>query len=123
METFFYWVDICEHLKILFFVATIIAVISLFAIFISLLTEYEDYDEIPKKSWQIKIYKPIIVILLISSFGAIFIPSKKTLYLMKGVGLVEEIMQDEKVKQLPDKTIDYLNALLDKELKKNKKEE
>ena len=123
METFFYWVEICEDLKILFLLVTIIAGTSLLAIFVSLLAEYADYDEISKKSWQIKIYKTVIVILLISSLGAIFIPSKKTLYLMKGVGLVEEIMQDEKVKQLPDKTIDYLNALLDKELEKNKKEE
>lgn len=42
-----------------------------------------------------------------------FIPSKKSMYLMAGAHIIEQIDND-KLKQLPEKTADVLNKTLDK---------
>lgn len=58
-----------------------------------------------------KIFKRSAVVLAISILGIIIIPSKQDMMLIYGVGTTLDYLQDnEKVRQLPDKCVDALDA-------------
>ena len=66
----------------------------------------------------------LISLLLLSTLKAV-IPSKNTIYLMAGGKLVDMTIENNpQIKEIPGKTIDLLNAWLEKEISNidNKKE-
>lgn len=60
-----------------------------------------------------KTFKYGIIFCLICAFIFVFIPSKKSMYLMAGAHIIEQI-DNNKLQQLPEKTVDVLNNALDK---------
>ena len=110
MEKFFYFASVFGGLKNVLIFALIICCIV--AITYGIMYA-EDRDKDDKKS-----SKKYFIIALILSVIVIFVPGKKTYILMTGGKLVDELIEgNEKVKELPSKTIDLLDAELEKLLK------
>ena len=70
-------------------------------------------DDIEQNKTNIKWLRNAFIVLFVCLSGTLFIPDKKDMLLIYGVGPIYDYVQDnDKVKQLPDKCIDYLDALV-----------
>lgn len=114
----FYWMDVCENLKILFCFFLIISICALLG-FILFWTFSDDpwKSEEDKEKLAIKCKKWIIslsIVLIVSTLSLIFIPSKETMYTMLIVNnLTEDNLSKgkEEVKEFIDYTIEKLNEV------------
>lgn len=92
-----------------------ISFISGLFLVISMLGKTMIMDDFNIKSW-IKILLPIFI------FGLsiiLFVPSRKDLYLIYGIGtMIEYARQNDKMQEIPDKAIDALIKYLEGEEKK-----
>lgn len=67
------------------------------------------------KEFAKKALKTIVIIASACLLAGAFLPTKKDMYIIYGVGSVVDYLQEnEEAKQLPDKTIKALNAFADK---------
>ena len=108
----------CEFLIIAFSVVYIIMLLFL-PLVIEKYEDYTYYKEETKKRYK-KYFKRFCYFLLCILVGFLFIPSKKQLYEIYGVGTVIDYVQsNEKAKQLPDKAIEALTLYLDEKTKEN----
>lgn len=84
--------------------------------------EYDFKEKIKTlKLWR-KWFYPTLIATVICVIGAIFTPTKKDLLLIYGVGsTIDYVKENENAKQLPDKTIQVLDKVLDEYLNKDKK--
>lgn len=103
------------------FVSTIFATFSLALTAILGVTILTVGFEVETNNVIKKWIKRLLVVFGISLFLAIFIPSKKDMYLMFGLGSTIDYIQDsDKVKELPDKTVTLINQTLDKLIEEGK---
>ncbi len=80
----------------------------------------EDWDDITNKVKQH--YKKVLLPLIISGLGLLFIPTQKEMYLIYGLGgTIDYIKSNDKAKQLPDKVIDAVDKYLENITKEEKK--
>ena len=118
-----YWLQRIGNISDAFTVAfwLTLVVIAFFAIAFPIFAEDWD-DEVKEllKKWA----RRIIIPLCISGIGCIFIPSKKELYAIYGLGgTIDYIKSNDKAKQLPDKVVDALTRYVDSiEADKKKKD-
>lgn len=104
-----YWItrlgflhDLLGGIIVTSFVGSIIAIVGKFA-----------------SDWDIKYAKRFLVAFAISSIAAIFVPSKKDLLLIYGLGgTIDYIQSNDKAKELPDKCVELLSEWMENE--KNK---
>lgn len=125
MENFFYYAEICESLNNLFLTFIIFSI--LLSIAYSIASQvFSEEGANAENAVIVKNIRKWLKRFIISSFISIFLyivmPSKQTLYLMKGFGIIEKTLNDSTAKHLPSKTIELLNEYLDKELELLKKE-
>lgn len=121
MENFFYYAEICESLNDLWLIFVILGLSLSFGFFIARLVDTVEKDEdVMRVKKTIKWFKVFIISSSISIILYIVTPTKETLYLMKGFGIIENTLNDSTAKHLPSKTIELLNEYLDNELKKFK---
>ncbi len=82
----------------------------------------EDYTEGDKKAFkQVSKYSTIFEIIFI--LAALILPSKETYLLMMGGRVVDLTIEDNpQIKEIPEKTIDLLNAWIEEETKNIKEE-
>ena len=103
------------------FASTILAVSSLALTAILGVAILTDSFEVESNNVMKKWIKRLLVIFCISLVLAIFIPSKRDLYLMYGLGsTIDYIKDSDKVKELPDKTVTLINQTLDKLIEEGK---
>lgn len=101
-------------------ISVVIAMLSLVAFCILLVALTEYHGEETKNAIR-KWIKRVVVICGISIVLVIFIPSKKDMYIMFGLGSAIDYIQDsDKAKELPEKTITLINQTLDKLIEENK---
>lgn len=112
METYFYFAELCDTFSNLFLILGSVAFIINI---ILVLIQFDDCDEEQRKR-LVKNFKKTLIISSIVIFLGILIPSKKTMYLMKGFGVIEEAQKD--TTSITHKTILLLNKYLDEELDK-----
>lgn len=111
-----YWITRCEAIVA---ISIIVATCS-FIVFCVALIEYYADDE---KTISANLIKKVTPILVISSLLTVFVPTKKDLLLIYGVGCtIDYIKSNDTAKQLPDKCIKALDAWV-KSLNKEKKGE
>ena len=71
-----------------------------------------------------KAFKGLIIVLVFSGLGAIFIPSKKDLLLIYGLGsTIDYVKSNDKAKELPDKVVDALTRYVDTIAKEEQEQE
>lgn len=104
MEWIFYWAEVLGGLKI-----SLIALSSVFCVIAGLynIAMRDGYDPnlIPLK-W--------FVIAIISLVIGLFLPCKKTVYIMGGIEIVEHVAANEEVKNISESTLDIINLYLEK---------
>lgn len=104
------------------FVSTIFAIFSIALTAILVVAKLTDSFEVETNNVLKKWIKRLLVISCISLVLAVFIPSKRDLYLMYGLGsTIDYIKDSDKVKKLPDKTVTLINQTLDKLIEEQKK--
>ena len=114
-----YWITVLGNLS---FVVGLFALILTFALLVicigyAVMTGNDEYNIIGRKKLN-HIIKILIIPYIICLLLSIFIPSKKELLVIYGIGgTIDYIQQNQEVNQLPDKYIKVLNKWADKELK------
>ena len=110
-----YWINVLDNINFLFIFIFIISLILSVAIFpVNLIyttdeiSETLDYKRFTKtKHWA-------YTLLIISTLGITFIPSKRELYIIYGVGGTIDYLKDNPTaKELPDKCIKALDTWVD----------
>jgi predicted transporter len=124
MEKMFYLAELIGNLNK---VCTILAIIFSMAMAIGWIgrvisTVGEDYTEGDKKAFkQVSKYSTLFGILFI--LAALILPSKNTYLLMMGGRVVDMTVENNpQIKEIPEKTIDLLNAWIEEETKNIKEE-
>ena len=113
-----YWISVLGNLGILF---TILAVFIFFSAIILVIFYFSTEDD---EDYQIlrKYFPRCLVIGLICLIISIFLPSKKDLYIIYGVGsTIDYIKENPDAQKLPDKTIQVLNKMADDYINKEEK--
>lgn len=116
-----YWITICGNLNLTLWIIFGLSLVGLITVIICLCDCYGCDEEEDRKAIKfIKIFTATAVFCL---FVVSFVPSKKDMYMIYGVGSVIDYYQDsDEAKRLPDKTIKILNKLCDKYIKEEEKQ-
>ena len=109
-----YWITRLDGIKFFLFILSVMAAATILAILITTDTD-EDNKKRPKGLLSIS-----GIIMIISIIAWLFTPSSRDMLLIYGVGgTVEYLKDNETAKQLPDKSIEALDKLLDEYLNEN----
>lgn len=111
-----YWITRLDSILVSFFIiALITGMFGVIILIISIIEYVQDkLDEIPLK----KVWIGLISTCVISSFIMIFTPSTKDMYMIYGIGgSIDYLKENETVKQLPDKCINFIDKWVDENLK------
>lgn len=111
-----YWLTRLDYINNFFTVMIIVGVITSMVLIIICSIMYLNEDFVPSKLKNISIYTLIITIIL--SITSIFIPTTKDAYMIYGIGgSIDYLRENETVKQLPDKCINFIDKWVDENLK------
>lgn len=117
-----YWINTLGNLSdALCFSFAILAFISIFLVMYRLIgIDDDNKDEI--KKWN-RISKITIICFIVIGIICVFVPSKRDLYIIYGVGgTVDYLKSNEAAKHLPDKYIKILDKWADEQLNDANKE-
>lgn len=119
-----YWITRLDTLCIL---SLIFMVASAFAFIAASVNYGINNDVYGKESDEAKSSKrwirPFFTIMIITLPFVLFVPSEKDMYKIIGIGgTYDYLKENEKAKQLPDKVINALDKLIDKQNEKLEKE-
>jgi len=111
-----YFIDVIENLACL---SLITFVIAAFVAFISGMT-------LATTTWrdceaELKMFKTSSIIILITAFLMVFLPAKKTMYLMVGAYAVERVVETPEAKEFGSKLLTVVNSKLDEMIEKENK--
>lgn len=110
-----YWISVLDNINFLFVFIFIASLLFSVAIFLVNLTcmPYEISETLDYKRF-IKIKNLAYIILIISTLVITFVPSKRELYIIYGVGGTIDYLKDNPTaKELPDKCIKALDTWVD----------
>ena len=121
MVNFFYWLQVVDGLKTLSLVVFIIATIGL--IIIGSYWGIGGFDEDEDEPTE-KIFKCSLIAMGISGLILMFVPSKTTLLYMAGGKIAEDFIENnEKVKELPNKTVELIYSELERLTEREKEKD
>ena len=109
-----YGIDVLSNLSVLAFITFIISAIVLFIMLMGCGENNWRYDE------QNKLFKKAFIVILSVSTLMVFIPDKKTMYLMVGAYATEKIVETPEAKEFGNKLLNVVNNKLDKMLEDEK---
>ena len=120
-----YWLNVlgnlngfCRFFLVLSIIAFVVCVIFYFV------SQDEDLYSLTSKSIAKFIRFTLLPILIISTIGNTFIPDKKTLYVIYGIGGTLDYLKENKTaKQIPDKAILALDKFLNEQIGDNDNKE
>lgn len=107
MEWIFYWAEVLNGAKLFFCIGSAIAIVfmSIYNIVEADSCYGSEPNYCPKWFFALFIFMFLI---------GIFIPSKKTVYTMTGVHIIETVADNEEVKSATENTLDIINLYLEK---------
>ena len=120
-----YWLTRIGKLGDMFNAAVImcIVILVLVLIFIPLIYDFCEYNDLHKK-FVLRTIKGFLIGFTFCFLGHVFTPSSKEMLAIYGLGTtIDYIKGNNKVKQLPDKVVDALTRYVDTIAKENEKEE
>jgi len=107
-----YFISVLSNLGSFF---CILAIVSSFILLIAVLAYFGyigDIDEVKNKI--VSVIKPVAIVTILCALLSVFIPSKKDLYTICGLGpTIDYIKKDDVAKKLPEKAIKALDLYLD----------
>ena len=105
----FYWIDVMDKLQNLFFVVLVLSLTAAFGFFLMWVNEAEELEDMSKETFH-KILITLIIVMVISLNGVIFIPSKNCMYKM----LITKYTTSKTLKILDNKVKEYIKILKEK---------
>lgn len=111
-----YWLTRLDSIICFFFVIALITGMSGVIMLVISIVDYtqDELDKIPYK----KVWIGLISTCIISSFILLLTPSTKDMYMIYGIGgSIDYLRENETVKQLPDKCINFIDKWVDENLK------
>lgn len=110
-----YWISVLDNISFLFaliFISSLI--VSIICALVNLTCDADEISEILYYKRFIKIKNWTYTLLIISTLVIIFVPSKRQLYIIYGVGGTIDYLKDNPTaKELPDKCIKALDTWVD----------
>jgi FtsH-binding integral membrane protein len=105
-----YWINVLGNLSTIAIVTLIIGIVFLVLSIVAYI--FEDFSDDREK--HLKLIKIASISVLISALLSVFIPDRKELYIIYGIGgTIDYIKNNDSAKQIPDKCIDVINKYLD----------
>jgi len=118
-----YWLTRVGELDMVFGTMWILAIVAFVIMLVALPIFGEDWNDEFKnmlKKWAVR----MAVLFCIGIIGDAFVPSKKDVLLIYGLGTtIDYVKSNDKAKQLPDKAVDALTRYLDEISKDEDKKE
>jgi hypothetical protein len=109
-----YGIDVLSNLGCLAFIILVVASIASFVFTLA----YAEYDGGEEEATKIK---KALAVALSAAFLLVFIPDKKTMYLMVGAYATEKIVETPEAKEFGSKLLNAVNHKLDKILEEEDK--
>lgn len=110
-----YWISVLGSLNVWAWLIAIVSFILVVVFVILYLCHENDQYSDPRPETLKKLFKRMAAVLAVSSVVSSLIPSTESMYVIYGVGtVVDYIQENPEAKQLPDKTVKFLNAVADK---------
>lgn len=110
-----YWINVLDNISFLFvliFISSLI--VSIICALVNLTCDADEISETLNYKRFIKIKNWTYTLLIISTLVIIFVPSKRQLYIIYGVGGTIDYLKDNPTaKELPDKCIKALDTWVD----------
>lgn len=110
-----YWINVLDNISFLFaliFISSLI--VSIICALVNLTCDADEISETLNYKRFIKIKNWTYTLLIISTLVIIFVPSKRQLYIIYGVGGTIDYLKDNPTaKELPDKFIKALDTCVD----------
>lgn len=123
MENLGLFIYLCSIVNGILVIAAIGAGASFMAILLCLIMAEDEYDA-PSKHKYYKWCKKYAIVLVALCLMLLFIPSKQTCYQIFGVTKAVELYRSsESLQQLPEKSIEALNRILDSIAPEEEKED
>ena len=117
-----YWFSVLDGFKdvcIAAMVILIVIVVVLLIKYIVMTVENEDENNRTKIG---KMTFKMFAALCVTSLFVIFVPSKDDMYVIYGVGkTIDYLKENPDAKKLPDKTVEFLNVVMDEYIDEHKK--
>lgn len=110
-----YWINVLNNINVLFaliFISSLI--VSIICALVNLTCDADEISETLNYKRFIKIKNWTYTLLIISTLVIIFVPSKRQLYIIYGVGgTIDYLKENPTAKELPDKCIKALDTWVD----------
>ena len=113
MDNIGLFIYLCSIVNGILMIAAAVAVVSFGAFLVCLIAAGDEYDGPSKHKWY-KWSKKYAIVLATSCLVFIFLPSKQTCYQIFGVTKAIELYRNsDALQELPEKSIEALNRVLD----------
>ena len=111
----FYFIDVIENFGCLMVLT--LAIASIVAFISGTVGASYNWDD---RDVEKRVFKTSFTVLLIAALFLVFLPSKKTMYLMVGAYAVERVVETPEAKEFGDKLLKIVNNKLDELTKETK---
>lgn len=117
-----YWFSVLGCFKDVCIAAMIILIITFVVLLITYIVMIAENENESIRTKIGKIAFKIFAALFVTSLFVIFVPSKEDMYVIYGVGkTIDYLKENPEAKQLPDKTVEFLNVVMDEYIDEHKK--
>lgn len=117
-----YWFSVLDGFKVVCITAMIILIVTVVVLLITYIVMVAENENDSIRTKIGKMTFKMFAALCITSLFVIFVPSKNDMYVIYGVGkTLDYLKENPDAKNLPDKTVEFLNVVMDEYIDEHKK--
>lgn len=117
-----YWFSVLDGFKCVSITAMIILIVTVVVLLITYIVMVAENENDSIRTKIGKMAFKMFAALCVTSLFVIFVPSKEDMYVIYGVGkTLDYLKENPDAKNLPDKTVEFLNVVMDEYIDEHKK--
>jgi len=117
-----YWFSVLDGFKCVSITAMIILIVTVVVLLITYIVMVAENENDSIRTKIGKMTFKMFAALCVTSLFVIFVPSKEDMYVIYGVGkTLDYLKENPDAKNLPDKTVEFLNVVMDEYIDEHKK--
>lgn len=117
-----YWFSVLDGFKVVCITAMIILIVTVVVLLITYIVMTAENEDENNRTKIGKMTFKMFAALCVTSLFVIFVPSKEDMYVIYGVGkTLDYLKENPDAKNLPDKTVEFLNVVMDEYIDEHKK--
>lgn len=117
-----YWFSVLDGFKVVCITAMIILIVTVVVLLITYIVMVAENENDSIRTKFGKMTFKMFAALCVTSLFVIFVPSKEDMYVIYGVGkTLDYLKENPDAKNLPDKTVEFLNVVMDEYIDEHKK--